>query len=916
MKTITTVELRAVLVGACMVLCVSLVAGDSLWADTDPSSDIPRISAQATVTITPSAGLHGSISPDEPVTVASGASHVFTAHPDRGYEVDAWLLDGSVVQVGGSTYTVVDVQEDRMIHVTFRQLQYRVTPSAGPHGSISPDEPVPVAFGASHAFTAHPDEGYGVGAWWLDDGVVQVGGDTYTVVDVQEDRMLHVTFMLHQHQVTPSAGPHGSIEPGTTYWVEPGSDLKFTARPATGYKVDTWFLDGSMDQIGGDEYELADIDADHTVRVTFVRLLAYSLGDIDFHGTEDFLTRIVTNNVADPGQPENDRIHVERVEGLDPDPEGVLVMHSLKDLDPTSPSYGRLVNARVKALFKGASENEIAIRFTYLFSTGGPGVELVIYLSDIPALLGHDDPLWDRHYLEVARLPAPPAGRPGSQGSGRLAVFEKVVSTGHLDLVTGIWIELELIEPETSKSVVIDAWGSSIQCYGICLDINWDNLTDVSDFLKVIGECGRPAVGEQACCEGLFSVDGMVDSLDTISWDWALRSRDRLLSLCTVPLVDPDTEMAGMSQSSDSTTILPTIHVAGLPEELTDLLIMGKRGTSVAASKLRDRFYAFGQDGTYASSSAPSLDRCNVRLLKDNAGGLYVVNTESGLVRLGETDEPVVPPGVFVLTDLKEPRYNGSATVYVGIQEGGANVFGRPILDAAFDGDYVYVAPVVVSADGGESYTAAAKLSIQAGTGEPYRIVQLYDDPPLPGDNQYRDTLRELEIDDAGNLYVLNAHCVNESDILWRYAPDGSAERLDLGRPDSDNYCPNPIKMHMSGTASMLYVASGWHNEDNVDTSLIYGYSTQGPLTRARVITIDGMQHIAGITEDATTGQLWILGFNMYSVPEYPNPTIPPFYLPCLANVAPGNDHVQAQSLYDPGSHDLAFPLSIVWTGI
>jgi hypothetical protein len=54
----------------------------------------------------------------------------------------------------------------------------------------------------------------------------------------------------------------------------------------------------------------------------------------------------------------------------------------------------------------------------------------------------------------------------------------------------------------------------------------------------------------------------------------------------------------------------------------------------------------------------------------------------------------------------------------------------------------------------------------------------------------------------------------------------------------------------------------------------------------------------------------------MYHVPEYPNPTVAPFYYPCLASVRPDDDRVQAVSLHNPGSHDLALPLSIVYTGM
>ena len=36
---------------------------------------------------------------------------------------------------------------------------------------------------------------------------------------------------------------------------------------------------------------------------------------------------------------------------------------------------------------------------------------------------------------------------------------------------------------------------------------------------------------------------------------------------------------------------------------------------------------------------------------------------------------------------------------------------------------------------------AAAKLKLLGEGNPPYEIVQLYDDPPLPNDNQYRDNL-------------------------------------------------------------------------------------------------------------------------------------------------------------------------------
>ena len=163
-----------------------------------------------------------------------------------------------------------------------------------------------------------------------------------------------------------------------------------------------------------------------------------------------------------------------------------------------------------------------------------------------------------------------------------------------------------------------------------------------------------------------------------------------------------------------------------------------------------------------------------------------------GVSWLDKTDELIIPPSQTTYTN--EPRHNRSATVYVGIQNQGAGPIGRPILDAAFDGQYVYVVPVIVDPAQGEAYAAAAKLQLSSAGNPPYRIVQLYDDPPPLNDNQYRNNLREIEIDDAGNLYVLNVHSLNESDTLWKYGPDENLlTSLELGNPNTNYYLPDPI---------------------------------------------------------------------------------------------------------------------------
>jgi hypothetical protein len=53
----------------------------------------------------------------------------------------------------------------------------------------------------------------------------------------------------------------------------------------------------------------------------------------------------------------------------------------------------------------------------------------------------------------------------------------------------------------------------------------------------------------------------------------------------------------------------------------------------------------------------------------------------------------------------------------------------------------------------------------------------------------------------------------------------------------------------------------------------------------------------------------------MYDIPLYPNPFLPAFYYPYLVKISNDGDDVEHLPLYEPASHDLALPMSILWTG-
>ncbi|MFA4966361.1 MAG: hypothetical protein WC709_12125, partial [Thermoleophilia bacterium] len=189
----------------------------------------------STATITPSAGAHGSISPASAQTVDYGADQAFTITPATGYHVADVLVDGG--SVGAATsYTFTNVTADHTISATFAIDTFTITTSAGAHGSISPNTPQTVNYGASKAFTIAPDIGYHVADVLVDS--VSVGAVTaYTFSGVTADHTISVSFAADTFTITPSAGAHGSISPATAQTVSYGGSRSFTITPSTGYHI-------------------------------------------------------------------------------------------------------------------------------------------------------------------------------------------------------------------------------------------------------------------------------------------------------------------------------------------------------------------------------------------------------------------------------------------------------------------------------------------------------------------------------------------------------------------------------------------------------------------------------------------------------------------------------------------------------
>jgi len=676
-----------------------------------------------------------------------------------------------------------------------------------------------------------------------------------------------------------------------------------------------------------------------TATIIDVPLLGFSLSNISFDSEDDFSSRVVHNNFVHVQNLQYDRIHVQRLTGQEPDPLGVMQVQNLRERDPESPRFGMVVYARAKGLFSKSSEDRILVMFEYLFETDDPGTELVVYLSDAPELQESRDP---DHHVEVGRIRPPRRGRPGSVGSARFATFHTYTHRHHLNFMRGTRIELELIGPAGTR-ILINNWDPQVHCGTPCMDLDGTGVEDNFDLMVVLGESGKSAelgtdgTGNE-CVDGVLSDNGYADTQDVISTEWALDTN--LGNLCPaadrkgrgLPLLDSD--MVSLSSP------LSGLNTEGGSGFSSPLLILGQgRWNMDASGNLgTERIYGLDGSGQYLNTyDFGGEAKSHAKLIRQRDDAVYSVNITQGILQLNDDG-----PSHVVLSNGQYAAM-AQGDVYIGVQSDGLAATGRPVWDAVVNADSVYVVPVVV-APGPESggiapspYLAAAKLSRSGG------VEVIYDDPgfrdPVAPDNPHIGGLREIEVDAAGRVYVLNAHRRNLSDAVWQYSPDGHVNwRIELGDPSKPRsvsdlrliedsgrpvYVPNPTGLCVSDKTERVYLASGYRDEQNINQSYVYGFSmADGRLER--IVTINDMQIVTDITEDPDTGTLWVVGYNLdahaLAADSYLDIS-ESFYQARLVRIANEDVDIREVTAHaiepsDGGKdHDLALPLSILWNG-
>jgi len=240
-------------------------------------------------TINASAGGGGGISPNGSFTKNAGDNQSFIAYPNANYVVNQWTVDGSVVQYGGTSYALYNIQAAHNIQVTFTYIppQYTINASAASGGGISPNGSFSKNAGDSQAFTATPNVNYAVNQWLVDSGVVQTGGTSYSLNNIQSAHSVQVTFtyVAPQYTINASAGGGGSISPNGSFSKNAGDSQVFTATPNVNYVVSQWLVDSGVVQTGGTSYSLNNIQSAHSVQVTFTQASSPKISNPKLTGT-------------------------------------------------------------------------------------------------------------------------------------------------------------------------------------------------------------------------------------------------------------------------------------------------------------------------------------------------------------------------------------------------------------------------------------------------------------------------------------------------------------------------------------------------------------------------------------------------------------------------------------------------------
>ena len=231
--------------------------------------------------------------------VNGGTKVAFTVQPDKGYEIDEWMVNGHSVANSGSTYTL-NVTENSTVTVTFKAMVPVSAVRDGRNGNIAITANGKtitdgyVSSGSDVTFTVTPENTDDmVQAWQVNGSTVAEMTDTadapltYTVKNVTAKTEVSATLIerpTYTITVTSEGSGTASAEPAS---VKRGGSTTITAVPSSNsYYLKEWSVNGGAAQAAsGNTLALTEIRRDTTVKAVFDGAINYDV-TLDVQGAD------------------------------------------------------------------------------------------------------------------------------------------------------------------------------------------------------------------------------------------------------------------------------------------------------------------------------------------------------------------------------------------------------------------------------------------------------------------------------------------------------------------------------------------------------------------------------------------------------------------------------------------------------
>ena len=223
-------------------------------------------------TVTVNANNGGNVNPSGVQTVYEGSDFTFTVTPNDCYELASVTVDGNNVDLTNNQYTISNVTSNHTVNVTFSQISYEITASAGNGGTIN-NAPSSVNCGEEYTFTVTPETCYEVATVTVNGTPITPVNDIYTVSNVTSPQNINATFTQISYAITTSSS-NGTIEAPSS--VNCGEEYTFTVTPETCYEVTSVTVNGTPVTPTNNVYTISNVTAAQNIVATF-RQISYEI---------------------------------------------------------------------------------------------------------------------------------------------------------------------------------------------------------------------------------------------------------------------------------------------------------------------------------------------------------------------------------------------------------------------------------------------------------------------------------------------------------------------------------------------------------------------------------------------------------------------------------------------------------------